>query len=302
MSKEFYMRVIVAGRYRKVVRYTRALPRDSQRVRSEKRQVTNTAQRYINIKTSTENLQWLLCANFDRKDACFCTFNFDESHLPATRKEAKQLVAECFQKIRREFVKHEREFKSIYTVEGEAQTTVRLADPSDVMWEITPWKDKSRWDMVDTDNTESSPNIPVRLHAHGFLLLNYDDYDVVRSFWPYGHVYINRMRVNDPASFGKLASYVMKDVRNNKRPSNERGYVPSLNLAKPIVDGWWCNEFEGISVPKTALLIEHQPLTSNMYGAAEEHAFYRLPREEQLPRPYKSKGSLSKKSLKCSKR
>lgn len=289
------MRVIVAGRYRKVVRYTRALPNDSPRVRSEKKVATNNAKRYINIKTSTEKLQWLLCANYDRKDACFLTFTVRDDQMPQSRADMKARMSAFMQNCRKEFARQGREFKFVYTVEGNTAPSVDAADPSGIPWEIEPWSDKRRWDMVDDVNAKDTHDAPVRIHAHCCLLLNKTDYDTIRSFWSYGHVYINAMRVNHPDTFAKIAAYMMKDVRNGKSPAQERGYIPSLNLEKPTVDGWWCSEFEGIAIPDGAETIERQLLSTNLYGAAEEHAFYRLPRDRQLPGPYKSKGSLNRK-------
>ena len=72
MAKSLYIRTVYAGRYRKVARYTRAQPGDSKPVRQAKQTATNAAQKFINIKNSTERLELLLCSNFDSKESCFC--------------------------------------------------------------------------------------------------------------------------------------------------------------------------------------------------------------------------------------
>lgn len=298
MGKEFYMRVITAGRYRKVIRYTRVLPNDSKPVRAAKRAMTNSAQRYINIKNSTEKLQWLLCANFDHKEACFCTFNFRDDNLPATRAEVKQLIACCLQKLRREWKRQGRALKAVYTIEGDSLLSKPSAAQSDSVWETIPWCDKARWEMLGLTEQDPVEDNPVRFHSHIFLLLNKEDYDVVRAFWPYGHVYINPMKVNDPLTFPRLASYAMKDVRNQRRPRNERGYVPSLNLIQPTIDGHWCNEFEGIVIPRGADDLGSGAERNGVYGDSMEYAFFRLPREQQVPTPYKSKGTLDRRHRK----
>ena len=86
MAKDFYIRIRTAGRYRLVARCSRPLPGDSDATRTAKQAATTAAQKYINIKNATERLQLLLCANFDSKEACFCTFTCTDETLPANRK------------------------------------------------------------------------------------------------------------------------------------------------------------------------------------------------------------------------
>ena len=111
MAKEFYMRIRTAGRYRLVARYSRPLPGDSDATRTAKQAATTAAQKYINIKNATERLQLLLCANFDSKDACFCTFTFTDEALPANRKHAKTIFVDYLRKLRPEWKRTDRAFK-----------------------------------------------------------------------------------------------------------------------------------------------------------------------------------------------
>lgn len=289
------MRTIIAGRYRKVVRYTRALPGDSKSVRMAKQSRTNAAKQYINIKNSTEKLQWLLCANFDSKSACFCTFTFRDGCLPVNREDFKKLISVQMKKLRTEFQRQGKEVKYIYTIEGDLLPEPSAAMQADSAWEITPWRDNERWTNLDFPEHESPEEPAIRFHSHVFLLLDKEDYDTVRAFWPYGHVYINPMKVNDPKTFPRLASYAMKDVRNKKRPRSERGYIPSQNLTQPTIDGHWCNEYEGIVIPKEADDLGSGADRNGLYGDSMEYAFYRMPRPQQSPKPYKSKGSLERK-------
>ncbi len=295
MGREYYMRTIVAGRYRKVVRYNRVLPGDSMPVRNAKKTFTSRSQQYINIKNSTEKLQWLLCANYDRKDACFCAFTFRDEHLPDCRQSVKKMASDCLQKLRKEWKRQGRDQKTIYTVEGDSPGFAPSAPQADNIWETMPWKDRARWPTMDMMEEDEPTEPPIRLHWHCFMLLNREDYDVVRAFWPYGQVYINAMKVNDITTFPRLASYVTKEARNGKRPKGERSYIPSLNLEQPIIDGKWCEDYEGISVPKEAETIRCGSERDEMYGASMEFAFYRMPRQKQLPEPYKGKGLLDKK-------
>lgn len=117
------MRYRTAGRYQLITRYSRPLPGDSKTVKAAKQAATTTAQKYINIKNATERLQLLLCANFDSKEACFCTYTFTDEALPANRKHAKAIFAGYLRSLRKAWKQSARPFKYIYTIEGEPLTS-----------------------------------------------------------------------------------------------------------------------------------------------------------------------------------
>lgn len=126
MSKGLYMRTITAGRYQKTVRYTRVLPGDAKTVRAAKQAATNAAQKYINIKNTTENLQLLLCANFDRPGkSCFCTFTFKPGAEPANQKHAGKIFAGFVRKLR----PYLKDSRYIYVVEGTSLKSCPSAAP-----------------------------------------------------------------------------------------------------------------------------------------------------------------------------
>ena len=126
MSKGLYMRTITAGRYQKTVRYTRVLPGDAKTVRAAKQAATNAAQKYINIKNTTENLQLLLCANFDRpKESRFCTFTFKPGAEPANQKHAGKIFAGFVRKLR----PYLKDSRYIYVVEGTPLKSCPFAAP-----------------------------------------------------------------------------------------------------------------------------------------------------------------------------
>ena len=288
MASKNYIRTITAGRYRKMVKYSRALPSDTKTVRLAKQVVTSKAQQFINIKNATENIQMLMCANFDKKNACFCTFTFETQHLPANRKHLQNMFTAFLKNIRQEWHRQGRELKYIYTIEGEPLTTSPNACPPEhLQWEIAPWKDAEQWEMLDS-GAQKATEQPIRFHAHCFLLLNKMDYDTVRSFWSYGYVYINQMKVNEITTFSRLAAYVTKDCRNGKKPNGARAYVPSLNLEKPKIEGHWCEEYETIEPPRGAEVI-HSGREDTMYTSFL-FCYYRLPRLQQPSQPYASKG------------
>jgi len=295
MVKAFYIRELCAGRYRKVVRYTRALPGDSAPTRAAKQAATTAAQKFINIKNTTEHLELLLCANFDSKEACFCTFTFTEETLPANLKHVKRIFSGYLRTLRTDWTRSNRPLKYIYTIEGEPLA----AFPSAVSvagqhWEVAPWRDRARWEQLDTAAQETAEP-QTRFHVHCFLLLRKADYETVRALWPYGQVYISQMKVNELTTFQRLASYVTKESRGGGKGLGSRSYVPSLNLEKPTVEGHWCSEHEGITMPRGAEAIKSGVERNGVYDSSMEYLFYRLPRPVQQPQPYKSKGKLGQK-------
>ena len=295
MAKDYYMRYRTAGRYQLITRYSRPLPGDSTPVKTAKQAATTAAQKYINIKNATERLQLLLCANFDSKDACFCTYTFTDETLPANRKHTKAIFAGYLRNLRKVWKQSERPFKYIYTIEGEPLTTCPVAVPmAGNRWEITPWRDEPRWEQLDTGNQEGAET-PVRLHIHSFFLLTKSDCEAVRSLWPYGQVYINQMKVNELTTFQRLASYVTKESRTGAKGNGARAYTPSTNLDQPEISGHWCSEFEGISLPLGAEKIASGADCNEVFGSSVEYLFCRMPRNAPQPQPYRSKGKVSTK-------
>lgn len=291
MAKDFYVRTIQAGRYVKSVRYRRSLPSDSKDVRAAKSATTNKAQRYINLKNAAEKLQMLLCANYDVKEACFCTLTFSEDNLPVNRKMARQYVISFREALRRKWQRQKRELKFIYNVEGTSLSIDSGAKPAEEsQWEIQPWRVKSRWDLVDKPTKRTKSKESVRFHAHCFLILNKADREVVRNLWTYGHVFINPMQVDLPDTFYRLSYYVTKEARNGTLPKGARSYVPSRNLEQPVIEGHWCNECEVLQPPPNAEHV-HTANESTEYTSFQ-YCSYRLPRPKRQAKPYKSKGRI----------
>lgn len=295
MAKGFFIRIRTAGRYHLVTRYSRPLPGDNDAARAAKQAATTAAQKYINIKNATERLQLLLCANFDSKEACFCTFTFTDEALPANRKHAKETFTGYIRSLRKIWKRDARPFRYIYTVEGEPLSSCPAAAPvAGSCWEITPWREGKRWEQLDTAAQDSAEK-PTRLHTHCFLLLRKEDYETVRSLWTYGQVFISPMKVNELTSFQRLANYVTKESRAGAKGNGDRAYTPSTNLDQPVIDGHWCSEFEGIALPMGAEKISGGADCNEIYGSSMEYLFYRMPRGTQQPQPYKSKGEVYSK-------
>lgn len=289
MAKDFYVRTIRAGRYFKSVRYRRSLPSDTREVRAAKAATTNKAQRYINLKNAAEKLQMLLCANYDVKEACFCTLTFSEENLPANRKMTRQYFISFREALRRRWHKQGRELKCIYSIEGTSLHTDPGAKPAESsQWEIQPWRVKAKWDAVDKLTKRAKPKDSIRFHAHCFLILSKADRDVVRQLWPYGHAYINPIQVDLPESFYRLSYYVTKEARNGAIPKGARSYVPSRNLEQPVIEGHWCEEYEVLQPPANA---EHVHTANEVTDYTSfQYCSYRLPRPKRQAKSYKSKG------------
>lgn len=291
MGKALFIRTVQAGRYRKVARYTRALPGDSKAVRAAKQNATSAAQKFINIKNATERLELLLCANFDSKDACFCTFTFRDGDEPANQKHTRRIFAEYVRKLRPYLQENGRLFRYIYAVEGSPLKSCQSAAPVDSMeWEKTPWRQRERWELLDSNAQEEAQDEETRLHVHCFLNLRKQDYEAVRAMWPYGQVYISQMKVNEIHTFSRLACYVTKEKRSDKKGNGARAYITSLNLEQPVISGHWCDDHEGIVLPQGAEAIKRGADYEEVYGSYMEYLYYRLPRPQQLPEPYKGKG------------
>ena len=296
MGKAFYMRTLTAGRYRKIVRYTKPLPGDAKPARAARQAATSAAQKYINIKNTTERLELLLAANFDKNgESCFCTFTFRPGEEPANQKHAGKIYANYMRKLRPCL----KDGRYIYTVEGtELKRCPSAASVEGMEWEKAPWRQKERWEQLDSSAQGEAQEEETRLHIHGFLNLEKEEYEAVRALWPYGNVYISKMKVNETHSFSRLASYVTKEKRSDKKGNGARAYVPSKHLEQPVITGHWCAEHEGIVLPKGAELIAEGSDYEAVYGSSTEYKYFRLPRPTPRPEPYKSKGKIAGQSAK----
>lgn len=295
MGKALYIRTLTAGRYRKVVRYTRPLPGDAQAVRQAKKAAARGAQKYINAKNCADRLELLLCANFDQKGACFCTFTFRDDCLPANQKHTEKIFSSFIRKLRTEQARHSRDMKYIYATEGTGLQDFPEAVAVDGMTEeITPWKKKEYWEALTEKPQEGAQEKEIRLHVHCFLLLEKRDYETVRAFWPYGHVYINCIQTEDKDTFHRLAYYVTKESRSNQKRNGARSYTPSKNLKRPEITGHWCEEYEAITLPRGAVEIRHEAYSEEVWGSSMECLVYRVPWQQQTPPPYQTHGRIEK--------
>jgi hypothetical protein len=278
-----------AGRYIKSVRYRRVLPHDSAEARAAKSASTSKAQRYINLKNAAEKLEMLLCANFDIKNACFCTFTFTEDNLPVNRKMTVNCFKGFISDMRKTWKKNKRQLLYIYNVEGSALSqNLGAAFVESDSWEIRPWLQKKKWESLGKRQSKSKK--AVRFHVHAFFILDKAERAAVRKLWPYGHVYINTMRVEHPDTFRLLSYYITKESRDGSRPAGSRSYIPSRNLQQPTIEGHWCDAHEVFLPPQDAENVVSGNEETNY--TSYHYISYRLPRLKKHPKPYKSKGRL----------
>lgn len=288
MAKEFYVRTMQAGRYFKSVRYQRALPHDSAETRAAKAMSTSKAQRYINLKNAAEKLQMLLCANFDDRNACFCTFTFSDDCLPVNRKMARHLFTGYISHLRRVWKRSGDPLHYIYNVEGTSLVANPAALPPDgLRWEQKPWELKSRWSSVDK---KSAKKEGIRFHIHAFLIIPKKDREAIKKKWMYGQVYINPIKISLPDTFYRLSYYVTKESRSRSVPAGSRSYVPSRNLQQPIIEGHWCDAHEVFLPPPNAEDVKTACETTEYSNF--QYISYRLPKAKKHTKSYKSKGRL----------
>lgn len=283
MARCYYTRTRKAGRRVITVRYPRCLPSDSKAARAVKVAATAKAQQYINIKNGTERLELLLYANFDNPQACFCTFTFDNEHLPATRATVKAEFSGYLKQLRHEWRRAGKDLKYIYTIEGVSLYEEPDARPIDKASaaDVKPWKDRELWDRMALSGAQEAQEKPVRFHVHCFLELSKTDIETVRAFWGNrGGVHISRIKVDVRNAYARLASYVTKERRNGEKDNGARAYVPSLGLAQPETTGHYCEEWEHLEAPTGATEI-YQGRESTPFGDGIEYLSYLAPIPQQ---------------------
>ncbi len=288
MAKAAYKKTVIAGQLRKVVRYSRALPKDSKVVRQAKQAATSAAQRYLNIKNATDRLELLFWSNFATKYAAFLTFTFDEDNLPANQKHTQGIFADCMTEYRKTAKAKGAPCGYVYTVEGVNLTHNPAAYPVAAQeFELEPWKVKEKWEQLGAPGAQDSQDKQPRLHVHCVMNLLPCDYDTIRALWPYGQVYISPIKINEAEAFPRLASYFTKESRSCAKEPGKRAYIPSRGLVQPVITGEWCSESEPLELPQGAESIKRGAEYNDTYGTSMEYLIYKLPGAQDGPKPQK---------------
>lgn len=265
--KGLYRRKLSAGRLTKEVVYSRSIPSADVKTRQKRKEATRAAQKFINCRNQTERLALKIAANFDCPASVFATLTFNEKHLP----ERKTDVLRLFERWRDDMRKAARlkggAFSYIRSIEGVSLNDFPDAlDPCAIDYEKRPWNDSKKWSKEGiTVKKQKGINQPVRFHIHVILNLSKSDYETARSLWPHGHVYIGSMKVNEPETFIKLASYMTKDTRNGETKNGERCFSCSKGLAKPTITGEWVEE-DTLSIPADVQEVLEDELSSSRWA------------------------------------
>ena len=172
MSK--FKKVIVAGPLVIEAVYPAPTPRDSTAVRQGKKNLTSEAQARMNLKYSYQKLELEMAANFGVKDL-YVTLTYQDSDLPASRREANGRVQTFWRKLRAARGKLGQELRYLYVTEHK--------------------HGDGRW------------------HHHALINATGADYELIRELWRYGQVDFRQIRVDREKNYETLARYFCKEQR-----------------------------------------------------------------------------------------
>lgn len=194
---------------------------------------TSPAQAFYNLRTSAQELELILAANFAK--GIVVTYTFDDKHLPPNKDSAGDLFQRHVRKLRAARRKRDEEVRYVYVPEGYHGRS-------------------SGFGMEEDGHLEDK-----RIHLH--VVLNTTgpgDLEEIRSLWPYGG-YIRAEPV-DIHYIRELAMYLTKEAREfgRTRPG-ERTWRASRNLEKYTV--------EYIEIPSDSVML------SAPYGAVDYETF-----------------------------
>jgi len=218
-------KTIRAGRLVLTCAYTMSYPSDRPHVRREKRKCSSAARQRMNLKRSAQKLELALAANFGPGDLVL-SLDYHDDALPETRPDAVKLLKKFLRQLREYRRRRGGDLKYIYVTEG-----------------------------LHGDK---------RVHHHLVINGTRDDLEILRSLWPHGSVDLAPLSLRD--GYFALAEYLTKEPRNGDRTLNgERCWVPSLNLAKPVVESCMIPDDLTLSVPPGAFVLDRDS-QHNEYG------------------------------------
>lgn len=244
-------KTITAGRLVIGTAYTVASLQDGPKERADKTQMSTAARDLINLRYSWQKLEVLLAANFTKRDL-FVTLTYDDDHIPANRAEGVKRVKKFLTTLRAARRKRGQSLTYIYV-------------------------------------TEQLSSEGGRLHHHLIINGTGDDYDTIRSLWPWGDVVnIEHLDVggNDDG-YATLAKYLTKEpLECGKSEIGTRTWVPSLGLIRPKPETAELSDNETITAPPGAYILSAPAPSRNEFG---EYTYikYLLPvREERKKLPW----------------
>lgn len=241
---------MTAGRLVFGVCYSQATAADTGKARAAKTRCSSLARQALNFRAAWQKLRLLLCANVGRGDL-WVTLTYDDAHLPATRRQAKERMQAFVDGLRAARRRSGDELLYFYNTE-----------------EIC--EDGSR-----------------RLHHHMILRAGKDrkDFELIRSLWTSGsNIEISKLNEHPMYAddFLELAQYFCKE-RNPEAKTyavGDRCWCASRNLRRPETRSELVDDCVTVTAPPGAKILD-QDHKSNEYGSYD-YIVYLLP---DLPRP-----------------
>ena len=225
------IKIITAGPLVKAAIYPRARGGEAPKVRAAKKKLSSAAQKLMNAKYQKEKLEMLVAANYSPRDL-WVTLTFRDADLP----DCEAQVNACMKAFLRALRK---------------QRGRKL--PPVVIWRA---EHKHR---DETDRLQDA-----RWHVHLFLNASGDDYDTIRSCWPYGDdIHIEKIVVDREHSYAQLAAYLVKEPLDR---SGAHAWHATRNLRKPEVEIIPVEDDAQLQTPKGCTVIERCE-QQNEFGA-----------------------------------
>lgn len=229
LIKTLTHKIITAGCLTIEAVYPRRDRRDAPRERAAKAKATNDAQRALNLKNSTQQLELMLAANFPTPGSgLVIVLSYDDKHLPKSRKEAQRRFKYFLQKLRA------------------ARKAAGLPSPRVFFAPEVLTSATGRW------------------HHHIVMDNTGDDLDMLRACWIYGSdIDCRKLRVDRDKNHETQARYMSKELREAQeydcRPGLH-GWSCTRNCLKPDVETFPADAGEQISPPAGAEILtdEHR--------------------------------------------
>lgn len=214
--------------------YQRASRSDSHKARAAKQKATNEVMARYNKKSSIRKFELMLAANFP-PGSIVGTATYDDEHLPADRKAAERR----FRYFRQKLAAHYK------------QCGVELV----CFWSTENKHGDGRW------------------HHHFVLPSTGNDYDAIRSAWPYGSdIELGRLRVDEDKNYATLANYYAKESREKL---GLRSWSYTRNAVKPQEDSDRVDSSFKLEAPEGVTVVES--LTIETPFGIFQHLVYMRP-------------------------
>ena len=239
-----------AGRLVEVVCYSQAAPSDPPDERAAKTKMSSAARQKLNFRAAWRRLELLLAANFGHRDY-FVTLTYAPEYLPQDRAAARNCMRKYIKRLRVQF--------------GHLGLTLKY--------------------IYNTEAVPEHPGAPGRIHHH--LIISAIDPDIIKSLWGLGQVNVEPLLDGQNDSYEARARYMVKerDPGMDGRKLGQRGWTPSLNLAKPVETSELVPEYVTIQPPPGAYVLE-KAADSNYYGSFQYLKYLApLPVQNKADRP-----------------